>query len=80
MPGAGDLGPWKSALMVASVGIEFAAAVGIGYLAGSWLDDQFGTSPWLMYLLLACGIGAGFKGFWRTARRYWPREEEEETQ
>jgi len=79
MPGTADLGPWKSALMVASVGIEFAIAVGVGYAAGYYLDEWLGTTPRLMYLLLACGIAAGFKGFWRTARRYWPAEDEEKS-
>jgi len=72
-----DTGPWKSALMVASVGIEFAVAVGIGYWVGDWLDGKLGTRPWLMYLFLGCGIAAGFRGFWRTARKYWPQEDEE---
>ncbi|NOZ02434.1 MAG: AtpZ/AtpI family protein [Deltaproteobacteria bacterium] len=76
MSGDEDLGPWKSALMVASVGIELAVAIGIGYLVGDWLDEKLDTRPWLMYLFLTLGSAAGFKGFWRTARRYWPREDE----
>lgn len=63
--------PWKSALAVMSVGIEMGVAVSVGYFAGSWLDNRFGTTPWLMYLLLVLGIAAAFRGLWRTARKYW---------
>jgi ATP synthase protein I len=65
--------PWKAALIVASVGIEMAAAILIGYLIGSYLDRILGTEPWLFYIFLIIGVLAGFKGLWRTAKRYWPQ-------
>jgi ATP synthase protein I len=65
--------PWKAGLIVASVGIEMAAAILIGYLVGSYLDELLGTEPWLFYTFLIIGILAGFKGLWRTAKRYWPQ-------
>jgi ATP synthase protein I len=65
--------PWKAALIVASVGIEMAAAILIGYLIGSYLDRLLGTEPWLFYIFLMIGVLAGFKGLWRTAKRYWPQ-------
>jgi ATP synthase protein I len=65
--------PWKAALIVASVGIEMAAAILIGYLIGSYLDRLLGTEPWLFYIFLIIGVLAGFKGLWRTAKRYWPQ-------
>lgn len=68
--------PWRTALMVASVGIELAVAVGVGYFVGDWLDARLGTAPWLMLLFLGCGMAAGFLGVWRTARKYWPRNED----
>ncbi len=68
--------PWRAALMVASVGIELAVAVAVGYLVGDWLDARLGTAPWLMFLFLGCGVAAGFRGVWRTARRYWPEDRE----
>jgi ATP synthase protein I len=65
--------PWKAALIVASVGIEMAAAILIGYFIGSYLDRLLGTEPWLFYIFLIIGVLAGFKGLWRTAKRYWPQ-------
>lgn len=66
--------PWRTALVVASVGIEMAVAVAVGYFVGDWLDARLGTSPWLMFLMLGCGMAAGFRGLWKTARRYWPAD------
>lgn len=71
MVAGGDRNPWKAALGVMSIGIEMGVAVAVGWFAGSWLDARLGTSPWLMYLFLALGIAAAFRGLWRTARRYW---------
>ena len=52
-----------------SVGIELAVSVVIGLLGGRWLDDKFGTSPWLMLFGLLLGVVAGFRSLIRTARR-----------
>lgn len=69
-----DRESWRSALAVASVGVEMAVAIGVGWWVGSWLDRQLGTGPWLMYLWLALGIAAAFRGLWRTARKHWPKD------
>jgi F0F1-type ATP synthase assembly protein I len=59
---------WQVA-SAASVGIEMAVAILIGWWAGSWLDERLGTETWLMLLLLLCGVGAGFKALIREARQ-----------
>ena len=74
MADGSDGGTFRSAVMVASVGIELAVATGIGYLVGDWVDGELGSEPWGMYFFLACGIAAGFLGVVRTARRHWPRD------
>lgn len=74
MASGDERNPMKAALGVMSIGIEMAVAVGVGWAIGSWLDSRFGTSPWLMYLFLALGIAAAFRGLWRTARKYWNDE------
>lgn len=53
----------------ASVGLELALAVVVGWAVGYWLDGRFGTDPWLMLLFLCFGIAAGFKGVIRVARQ-----------
>lgn len=75
MASKGDRDSWRSALVVGSIGIEMALAIGFGWWIGSRLDDRLGTGPWLMYLFLALGIAAAFRGLWRTARRHWPKDD-----
>jgi F0F1-type ATP synthase assembly protein I len=69
-----DRESWRSALAVASVGIEMAVAVAFGWWLGSRLDELLGTAPWMMYLWLALGIAAAFRGLWHTARKHWPKD------
>ncbi len=76
MPQPGEKGTLRAALVVASVGIELAVAIMVGYLVGRWLDARLDTTPVLTYVLLACGAAAGFRGVWRTARRYWPGDDQ----
>lgn len=33
----------------------------IGYFIGDWLDNKFGTGPYLMILFIAIGFGAAVK-------------------
>ncbi len=61
---------WRIAGTTGAVGIEIAAAIGIGYLGGNYLDHKFGTHPWLGYLGLAAGIGAAVKALARVTRAY----------
>jgi ATP synthase protein I len=70
-----DRESWRSALVVGSIGIEMAVAIGFGWWLGSSLDEGLGTAPWLMYLFLVLGSAAAFRGLWRTARKHWPRDD-----
>jgi len=63
----------RSAVVVASLGIELALSIMAGAWIGHWLDGQFETGPWLTVLFLGLGVAAGFRGLWRTARKNWPR-------
>jgi ATP synthase protein I len=58
-----------NALSASSVGLELGLAVAIGLLIGWWLDQHFGTAPWLMLLWLALGLVAGFRGVLRAVRQ-----------
>ncbi len=53
----------------ASVGLELALAVVVGWAIGHYLDRWLGTDPWLMLLFLCLGIAAGFKGVIRVAKQ-----------
>jgi ATP synthase protein I len=51
----------KTLGFLSTVGLSMALAVGIGALAGYFLDKKFGTTPWLFFVFLAFGIAAAFK-------------------
>jgi len=57
------------ALSASSVGLELGIAVIMGLLFGWWLDQKAGTTPWLMFVFLAFGLVAGFRGVFRAVRR-----------
>jgi ATP synthase protein I len=61
---------WRAAGTTGAVGIEIVLAVLVGYWGGQWLDRHLGTTPWLMYLGLAAGIGAAIKALVRVVRQY----------
>lgn len=52
-----------------AVGIEMGLSVVVGLLVGWFLDDYFGTEPWLLLLFLILGMVAGFRSMLRAARR-----------
>lgn len=51
------------------MGIEMAAAVSICTLGGWWLDQRFGTEPYLLIFGLIVGTGAAVKTVVRAVRR-----------
>lgn len=61
---------WRIAGTTGAVGIEIAAAIGIGYIGGHYLDHRFGTDPWIGYIGLLAGMGAAAKALVRVTRAY----------
>ena len=61
---------WRIAGTTGAVGIEIAAAIGIGFVGGNYLDHKFGTQPWIGYIGLLAGIGAAVKALVRVTRAY----------
>jgi ATP synthase protein I len=54
---AADDGPeWGKFL---NTGFEIAAAVGLGCLAGYWIDRKLGSSPWGIVVGTVLGAAAG---------------------
>ena len=51
----------KTLGFLSTVGLSMALSVGIGALAGYYLDKKFGTTPWLFFVFLGFGIAAAFK-------------------
>jgi len=59
---------WKSALgPYLTLGIQLALSVVVFFFLGRWLDQKFGTDPWLMIAGLVLGTVGGFIKFLTTA-------------
>jgi ATP synthase protein I len=58
-----------NSLSASSVGLELGISVLVAMLGGMWLDDQLGTTPWLMIVCLGIGFAAGFRGVLRAVKR-----------
>ncbi|MEW6218514.1 MAG: AtpZ/AtpI family protein [Thermodesulfobacteriota bacterium] len=55
-----------------TIGMTVAFSIFIGVGIGYWLDYQVfegRTAPWLTFIFLGFGIGAGFRNLFRLARR-----------
>lgn len=61
---------WQLAGRYSAVGIEMAAAVGFGTLGGAWLDNRFGTTPWLFWIGFIVGVGAAVRTIQRVIRSF----------
>ena len=46
---------------LSTVGLAMAFSIGIGAVAGYFLDAWLGTSPWLFFIFLGLGIAAAFR-------------------
>ncbi|WP_176719912.1 AtpZ/AtpI family protein [Desulfuribacillus alkaliarsenatis] len=57
-----DKTPLKAIVLVTSIGIQFAAAIVIGVLIGSYLDGRFGTGQLFMVMGVFLGLAAGLLG------------------
>ena len=65
-------------LRLASVGLELALSVVIGFFVGYWLDERFDTGPVLSLVFLMLGTVAGMRGLFRVARRAAREEQRRE--
>lgn len=51
---------------LAGAGVQFAVTVSLCTAAGWWLDERYGTSPWLLLAGGLVGAVAAFYQFYRT--------------
>lgn len=49
---------------LSTIGMAMALSIGLGALIGDYLDDVFGTSPWLTFIFLGFGIAAAFRNLY----------------
>ena len=60
---------WRLTARYGAVGLEFGIAIALGYFLGAWLDEQAGTTPYLMILFVVLGAAAGMKSLLRVAKK-----------
>ena len=46
---------------ISTVGMAMALSIGLGAIIGFYLDNKFGTKPWLFYIFFGFGIAAAFR-------------------
>ena len=51
----------KAFSLVMQLGMNMACCVIIGFFFGRFLDNKFGTAPWLMIVFVFLGAGAAIK-------------------
>jgi ATP synthase protein I len=54
---------------LSTVGLAMAFSIGIGAGVGYYLDNKFGTTPWLFFLFLGLGIAAAFRNLYVMYKR-----------
>lgn len=61
-----------------TLGIQLALGVVVLFFLGRWLDDMWGTPPWMMLTCLAIGIVGGIVKFVLTAMQIGREEDRAE--
>jgi F0F1-type ATP synthase assembly protein I len=56
---------WQLIGQLSTIGLSFVFALVLGFGAGYWLDQTFGTQPWLSFIGFFCGLAAGVLNVYR---------------
>lgn len=75
-------GRWKNIVQVggtaSTMGLHIVSAIIVGLVFGWYLDDYFGTKPWLLMIFFVLGVIAGFKMVWDDFRKLQRRQQEQQ--
>ncbi|MBC17867.1 MAG: hypothetical protein CL942_12535 [Desulfovibrio sp.] len=75
-------GRWKNIVQVggtaSTMGLHIVSAIIVGLTLGYFLDDYFGTKPYLIMIFFVLGVMAGFKMVWEDFRKLQRRQEEQQ--
>jgi len=66
---------WADLIRLSSVGLVLAICVGLGAWGGLWLDERWGTSPWMTVVGVVLGSVAGFIELLREVGRTTRKDE-----
>lgn len=56
---------WRGVGSFGTIGIEIALYIALGFFGGRWLDEKFGTAPYLVTFGFVFGIAASIKALMR---------------
>jgi ATP synthase protein I len=76
-PGGSSQSWSRSATPFLTLGVELAVGIALFFFIGRWLDEKWGTSPWLMVSGLVMGTVGGLIRFFRIAMAIGKNEEME---
>ena len=80
MPNKGDEkfgGALRSSGGYLTLGIQLAVTVVAFFFIGKYLDEKFGTTPWLMVIAIMFGSIGGLIKFFRTVMELTKQEDEQ---
>ncbi len=60
-----------NAAAIAGVGFEFAGTVVVMALGGWWLDEKWGTEPWLLVTGMSVGLIGGVYRLWKLGMMFF---------
>lgn len=58
-----------------TMGLHIVSAMIVGLTCGYYLDDYFGTKPWMIMIFFLLGVVTGFKMVFEDFRKLQSREE-----
>ena len=59
---------WQLIGQMSTIGMSFVLALVMGFGAGYWLDNTFGTRPWLSFIGFFLGLAAGVLNVYRVLK------------
>ncbi len=73
-----DRGTLRALALASQVGVSIVASVGLGVLAGLWVDDRLGTRPVFLLLGIVVGLASAAYVIWDLATFERDVDEEED--
>ncbi len=75
-------GRWKNIVQVggtaSTMGLHIVSSIIVGLAIGYYLDDYFGTKPYLIMIFFILGVLSGFKMVWEDFQRLQRRQQEQQ--
>ncbi len=62
--------PLQAMALYSAILSQLVGSVLIGLFTGMWLDEQFGTAPLFLIMLLLAGLALGVWGMLQTVRKF----------